>query len=82
MAAQIRSGPRVTPMGDSYKGKTIVGKSVRELRQWLEHDLQIPEGAEARVSTDGGETSKRVAEDHILDHGQLLEFTRPAGTKG
>jgi hypothetical protein len=82
MAAQIRSGPRVTPLGDSYKGKTIIGKTVSEIRAWLSHDLQIPEGAEARVSTDGGETSSRVNDSFVLDHGHLLEFSRPAGTKG
>jgi hypothetical protein len=77
MAAQVRCGPRATPMGNQY-----VGKSVGSLRRLLGPELGIPEGAPAVVSRDGGMTSRAVGDSHPLDHGELLEFTRAAGTKG
>ena len=77
MAAQVRCGPRTTGMGDQF-----VSKTVTQIRQLLEASLQIPGGAPAVISRDGGLSSHAVQESYRLEHGDLLEFVRPAGTKG
>ena len=77
MAAQVRCGPRCVPMGDQW-----VGYSVSDLRRKLLADLSIPEGAPATISRDGGNNTVPVPENYKLQHGDLLEFVRPAGTKG
>ncbi len=77
MAAQVRHGTAATPVADQY-----VGKSVRELRQILQGELDIQHGSPAVVSKDGGVTSMPVAEDYIVQDGDLLEFVRTAGAKG
>ena len=77
MAAQVRCGTKITAMGDQW-----VGKTVEWLRMKLEADLQIPLGAPSVVSRDGGMSSHSIQEGYILQHGDLLEFVRPAGTKG
>jgi len=64
-------------MGDQW-----VGKTVGYLRGKLEAELSIPGGAPAVVSRDGGVSSQAVQETYRLEHGDLLEFVRPAGTKG
>ena len=77
MAAQVRCGPRAFPMDDKY-----VGKTVTDIRSRYGRDLQIPEGSPATVSRDGGHTTQPVPETYRLQHGDLVEFVRPAGTKG
>jgi len=76
MAAQVRSGPSSTPIGDQY-----VGKSVGELRNMLSYELNIPAGAPATVSQNGGEPFP-VQDSYIVKDGDLVEFVRTAGTKG
>lgn len=77
MASQIRCGPRVTPLGDQFSGKTV-----SDLRRELSRMLDIPEGAPAVVSRDNGGNPVPVREDYRLQSGDLLEFVRPQGTKG
>jgi hypothetical protein len=77
MSSQVRCGPRCVPQ--SYQW---IGKQVQELRRFLAGDLQVPDGAPATVSRDGGMTSVSVREDYKVQHGDLLEFIRPPGTKG
>jgi len=77
MASQIRCGPRATPMNDQY-----AGLRVGDVRKRFARDLDIPEGAPAVVSRDGGQNTTPVPETYTIQHGDLLEFVRPAGTKG
>lgn len=77
MASQVRCGPRCVPMGDQW-----VGKQVGDLRRQLARDLDIPDGAPATVSRDAGSNTVPVPDTYRLQHGDLLEFVRPPGTKG
>ena len=77
MPAQVRCGPRCMPMSDS-----IVSQTVSDVRRRYSRDLDIPEGAPATVSRDGGANTTPVQEHYRLQHGDLLEFIRPPGVKG
>lgn len=76
MDAQVRCGPRACAAGPQW-----VGKTVEELRKFLARDLQIVPGMLATVSRFGA-PAEPVQEDYRLKGGDLLEFVRPAGTKG
>ena len=75
--AQVRCGPRCVESSGQW-----VGKKVSELRHFLANDLQIPAGAPATISRDGGATPVSVPETYTLQPGDLLEFVRPPGAKG
>ena len=77
MAAQVRCGPRCMPMSDEY-----VSVTVGDLRRKCQRTLDIPDGAPATVSRDGGANTVPVQESYRLQHGDLLEFVRPPGVKG
>jgi hypothetical protein len=64
-------------MSDQY-----VRLTVSEVRRRFARDLDIPENAPAVVSRDGGQNTVPVPESYTIQHGDLLEFVRPAGTKG
>lgn len=76
MAAQVRSGPSSTPIGDQY-----VGQSVGQLRQLLQFELNIPQAAPATVSHNGQDPTQ-VPDSYVVRDGDLVEFVRSAGTKG
>ena len=77
MAAQIRCGTRASQLNDLW-----VGKTVAEVRRDLQRQLDVPEGAPAVVTRDGGASNTPVNESYRIVHGDLVEFIRPQGTKG
>ncbi len=89
MTEPLKQVPRVRPETPARAEETIriiygvhslevniAGRSVGEVRAQLSQALNI--GPRAIAVVDGRE----VAETHILDSGQVLEFVRLAGEKG
>jgi len=53
----------------------LVGKTVREVREQFAATFNLPAGAVAKVH------GEPVSEDQVLENGDVLEFTKPAGNR-
>lgn len=76
MPAKVICGTKESPFFSQY-----VGKTVGQLRELMESDLEIPEGAPANVTRTDGEV-EAVDDSEMIRDGEILEFVRESGRKG
>ncbi len=62
--------------GANAQNVDMSGKSVADVRGFMQQTLNIPAGAEALV------TGRRVGDDYVLQENEQLEFVRESGRKG
>jgi sulfur carrier protein ThiS len=60
---------------NNRSSSAFIGKTVGSVRGELATAFNIPPGAVAKVH------GEPVPEDHILENGDVLEFTKPAGNR-
>ncbi len=64
------------------KGAQFVGKTVKQVREMIKDDLEIPDKAPTSISTDGGKTYSKANDEHVIKDGEYLEFGRTSSVKG
>jgi len=66
----------ITVKSGANETTVSAGMTVAEVRQNTADVLNLDDGVEARINGD------LVADDYVLEDDDVLEFIKPAGTKG